>query len=162
MVTKKVTKKKSGTKKKPELNTHERSFLRVVKMLHPELATRISFDDAPYIGNDVTKPDSAYRSDLVLHFNDGEHPYLKGIVIEIQGGTRQGYGANQGVRTGHSTPQAIARDNHKCVLAQMNGYFYLPVVTTNAAYRVAVEVMNEIMYQSIDYEDNIDEDDFLM
>jgi hypothetical protein len=139
--------------KSDKLNEHEKQFLRLLLSQHPDLHDRIKLDNSPYKGTN-------YRSDLVMYLKAGEHPYLIGVVIEIQGGTRQGWGQKDGKRTGHSTPQAIARDNHKCVIAQLNRFFYLPVVTTPAAYAVAVQILNDLVYENLDFVGD-EEDEYL-
>lgn len=128
------TKRKERTVE--NLNKDEKWFYNTLSKTHQYLADKITFNDRPYEG-------TRYKSDLVLPLPN--HPYFKGVVIEIQGGVYQNYGT-KGARTGHASPDGIARDNHKCMIAQLNNYFYLPVMTNKAAYQAAVAFLHEFYF----------------
>lgn len=132
-----TTKTKKKERTVDSLNKHEKWFYNTLTKTHPHLADKITFNDKAYVG-------TRYKSDLVIPLPN--HSYLKAVVIEIQGGIFQGYGSG-GARTGHSSPEAITRDCHKCMIAQHNRYFYLPVVTTKAAFQAAVAFLDELYFE---------------
>lgn len=116
-----------------KLSSLEQKFLGVFRTRYTYLAHRLHQGTDPYQGR-------KYKPDFVLDFDS--HPRYKGVVIECQGGIFQ---TN---KSGHSTGARLVRDYDKCVLAQLNGYFFLPVPPTNTGISEACDVLDKLFLES--------------
>jgi hypothetical protein len=115
-----------------KLTTLEAKFLSKLRARFPYLESKLTRDDEPYEGTN-------FQSDFVLRLDN--HERFRGIVIECQGGILQ-----RG-KTGHSTGHKIIRDYNKCVIAQINGWFFLPVAPTDASITEACDTLDKLFME---------------
>lgn len=116
-----------------KLTKLEVRFLNKLKFKYSYIANKLNQSKDCYEGR-------RFRPDFVLPL-DG-HDRYKGVVVECQGGIYQQS------KTGHSTGKKLSRDYEKCTLAQLNGYFFLQIGSTNAEIECAIEVLDKLYMQS--------------
>lgn len=117
-----------------KLTSLESRFLGKLRTRYDYLASQLHRDSKGcYKG-------TKYRVDFVLDLIN--HPRYMGVCIEMQGGIFQLE------KTGHSTGTKLVRDYDKCILAQTNGYFFLPVAPTNAALDNACDLLDKLYQET--------------
>lgn len=116
-----------------KLSSLEVKFLNAFRHRYVYLSEKLHRGNAPYEGR-------KFQSDFVLDFDS--HPRFKGVVIECQGGI---FAPN---KSGHSSGTKLVRDYEKCVLAQINGYFFLPVPPTKNGISNACDVIDKLYLES--------------
>lgn len=116
-----------------KLSSLEKKFLDAFRYRYSYLADKLHRGNAVYAG-------SKFQSDFVLDFDS--HPRFKGVVIECQGGIFTP------TKSGHSSGTRLVRDYEKCVLAQLNGYFFLPVPPTKKGLSDACDIIDKLYLES--------------
>lgn len=123
---------------KKALSSLELRFLELLGGDYAYLLKHLSRDDTPYQGH-------KFKSDFILPMPG--HPQWKGISIELQGGVMQGTNrksGRSGPRTGHTSASGIARDYEKMIVSQLNGWFFLPVITGDANLLKAISLLDRL------------------
>ena len=143
VVPKKLRESETGVK----LSSLEYDFIRTLSTEpYQHLLKRLTRTNAPYEG-------SEYKSDFVLMLPGYDR--WRGVSIELQGGIHQGSnkkgGKRSGPRTGHTSAAGIIRDYKKTILAQLNGFFFMPVAGGDESLVGAAELLDNIYMQYREY-----------
>ena len=115
-----------------KLTEPESYFALAVKNRYPALYARMTRSNLPYEG-------SNYLSDFTII--EHEHPWYRGLVIEIQGGIYSRH------KSGHSSPKGLLRDYAKVTRAQLNRWFVLQVAPDLDSLDQAIENIVDITQQ---------------
>lgn len=118
-----------------KLSSLERKFFDTFKSRYEYLVPQLHQHATAYDG-------TGYKPDFVLDLE--RHPRYVGVVIECQGGIFQSG------KTGHSTGTRLVRDYQKCIIAQLNGYFFLPVAPTKQGILAAIDVIDKLFLESLE------------
>ena len=122
-----------------KLSSLEYDFINTLSGRHAYLLKLLTRTNAPYAG-------SEYKSDFVLPLPGYDR--WRGVSIELQGGIFQGSNnkgkKRSGPRTGHTSAKGIIRDYKKAILAQMNGYFFLPVAPGDDSLAGAADLVDQL------------------
>lgn len=116
-----------------KLSSLEKRFLDTFRNRYGYLVSKLHQKPIVYDG-------ANFKPDFVLDLDS--HPRYIGVCIECQGGIFQAH------KSGHSTGARLVRDYEKCVLAQINGYFFLPVAPTKKGISDAIDIIDKLFLES--------------